>query len=57
MGHGYSIACTLFETGGESFGNGYKFRDSFLSGASTRDIVSGWGVVVNVPKNQPTIVT
>jgi hypothetical protein len=37
MGHGYSIACTLFETGGESFGDGYKFRDSFLSGASTRD--------------------
>ena len=37
MGHGYSIACTLFETGGESFGDGFKFRESFFAGASSRD--------------------
>jgi hypothetical protein len=36
MGHGYSIACSLFPVGGESFGDRSVLR-GFLGGADTRE--------------------
>ena len=36
MGHGYSIACSLFPTGGETFGDKTVLVGSLLGGATTR---------------------